>query len=476
MPRPRLIPTLATLRALVLAFACMLAPSAPAQNPAQKAAAPIKLTDAVAKELIAAQKALTNGNLAEARSRASAARTKAVTPRDRYFVGVILIQVAKPDNDQTLARLGANDMVESGDGGEGVNAPLLYVAALYSFDAGRMAEAVERGRRAIALDPGNVDARVVLSNAYSKLGQAAEAHDALAQAIRLQSDAGKTVPSEWTQREAALAQLAGRPSIGGASPAAPPPAQVASAPGPTPAAAAPATAALAARGPRVALVIGNGAYAGSLGRLANPVADAQLIARNLRALGFDVELVTDVDQRSMKQAIGRLGRRLAAAGKGASGLFYYAGHGVQAKGVNYLIPTGAQPESEADLDLDAVPADAVMSQMADAGAATSIVILDACRNMPLARGTRGGSRGLARMDAPGGSYIAYSTAPGQEAADGSGTNSPFATAFAAEMQKPGAPIETVLRNVRASVHAATGGKQTPWDASSLFTTFVFNPQ
>lgn len=439
-------------------------------------AAPRKVTEAIAKQVRAMQKALAAGNVTEARQLATAARASAVTPNDRYIVGVMLIHVARPTNDQALTKLGASDIVENGEP-DVANAPLMFLAAAqHSFDMGRMADAVQRTQRVIALDPGSVDARVVQSNAYSKLGQNGAAHDALAAAIRLQRNAGREVPTEWTQREAALAQLTGQASPTGTPPAATTtaPIAVAAAAPAASTAAVPSTA--VGRGPRVALVIGNGAYAGSLGRLANPVADAQLIARNLRALGFDVELVTDADQRGMKQAIARLGRRVATAGKGAAGLFYYAGHGVQAKGVNYLIPTGAQPETEADLDLDAVAADAVMSQLADAGAATSIVILDACRNMPLARGTRGGTRGLARMDAPGGSYIAYSTAPGQEAADGTGTHSPFATAFATEMQKPGAPIETVLRNVRASVHAATGGKQTPWDASSLFTTFTFNPQ
>ena len=470
MPRSCLTLLIPHLRAVVVAIAVMLAPMAQAQ----KAAAPIKLTEAVAKDLRAAQKALTDGDVAEAKARATAARTKIFTPSDRYFAGMILIQVSQKTNDEALAKQGASDVVESGEGGAMVNATMLVLAAQHSYDQGRMAKSQQHAMRAMELEPRNVAALLILSNASKALGQNGAAYDAVRMAIIRQRENGDAVPPEWTQREAQLAQLTGRPSI--ASTAAPAANAPPNAPIATAAATPPAATALIPRGPRVALVIGNGAYAGSLGRLANPVADAQLIARNLRALGFDVELVTDVDQRTMKQAIGRLGKRLAAAGKGASGLFYYAGHGVQAKGVNYLIPTGAQPESEADLDLDAVPADAVMSQMADAGAATSIVILDACRNMPLARGTRGGSRGLARMDAPNGSYIAYSTAPGQEAADGTGANSPFATAFATEMQKPGAPIETVLRNVRASVHAATGGKQTPWDASSLFTTFVFNPQ
>jgi hypothetical protein len=227
--------------------------------------------------------------------------------------------------------------------------------------------------------------------------------------------------------------------------------------------------------PRFALVIGNARYGGTLAPLANPVRDADMVADALRATGFDVEVLRDADQRGMKAAIARFGQRMRGAGSAGTGLFYYAGHGAQARGVNYLIPVNAQLETEADLDLDSVSADAVLSQMSEAGVGTSVVILDACRNLPLARGARSADRGLARMDAPGGSYIAYSTAPGQTAADGAGANSPFATALVREIAKADEPIEILFRNVRSAVYEATGGKQTPWDSSSLFRSFVFRP-
>ncbi len=230
-----------------------------------------------------------------------------------------------------------------------------------------------------------------------------------------------------------------------------------------------------AQGPRIALVIGNSTYAGSLGSLANPGNDARLIAAGLRAVGFQVELVLDANQRSMKQAISRLGQRLTTSGRGSTGLFYYAGHGMQSRGVNYLIPVGAPIAREADIDLEAVAADTVLRQMEDAGASTNIVILDACRNAPVASNFRSGSRGLARMDAPNGSFLSYSTAPGSVAQDGAGRNSPFAQALAAELQKPGQLIETTFRNVRRTVLEATGGQQTPWDSSSLIDSFVFKP-
>lgn len=228
-------------------------------------------------------------------------------------------------------------------------------------------------------------------------------------------------------------------------------------------------------GPRYALVVGNSQYTGGMGALANPVRDAQLVALALQRAGFSVEVVTNANQRALKSAIARFGQRLLAAGKQSTGLFYYAGHGVQSHGANYLIPVDAALETEADVDLDGVSADTVIRQMAQAGVSTSIVILDACRNMPLTRQFRAGDRGLARMEAPNGSYIAYSTAPGQTAADGNGTNSPFALALVAEMAKRDEPIESMFRNVRNAVFRATNGKQTPWDSSSLFDSFVFTP-
>lgn len=244
---------------------------------------------------------------------------------------------------------------------------------------------------------------------------------------------------------------------------------------PQPSSVAPAIAAAAASsGPRYALIIGNGQYSASFGPLANPVNDAQAVAAALSAVGFDVDLVTDADQKAMKRAISRFGERLSSA-RGATGLFFYAGHGIQSRGTNYLIPVSAPIKREADLDLEAVAADTVLAQMEDAGASTSIVILDACRNMPLARSFRSTSRGLARMDAPNGSFIAYSTAPGSVAADGEGRNSPFAAAFVRQIGHKGLPIEVIFRSIRRDVVQATVGQQTPWDSSSLLDPFYFVP-
>jgi hypothetical protein len=226
---------------------------------------------------------------------------------------------------------------------------------------------------------------------------------------------------------------------------------------------------------RVALVVGIGNYA-NLGSLPNPTKDARAIATRLRAVGFDVDLVLEADQRTLKAAIARLGERMSRAGSGATGLFFFAGHGIQSRGINYLIPANAQIAREADVDLEAVAADTVLMQMQEAAGSTNIVILDACRNMPLTRSFRSSQRGLAQMDAPNGSFIAYSTAPGSVAADGEGENSPFAAALMQELDRPAQPIEAVFRNVRRSVLRDTEGMQVPWDSSSLIEPFYFIPQ
>jgi len=228
-----------------------------------------------------------------------------------------------------------------------------------------------------------------------------------------------------------------------------------------------------ASGPRIALIIGNERYEGSMGALSNPVNDAVLISATLRSLGFDVEILRDGTQREMKDAVRRLGDRLQEAGDNATGLFYYAGHGVQSKGQNFLVPVGSVIDAESDLELEAVKADAILAQMEEAYVSTRIVILDACRNMPLRRRTRNGSRGLARMETPNGSFVAYSTSPGNTAADGGGVNSPFAESLAEQMLVPDRPIEVTFREVRRQVVEVTSGDQVPWNSSSLLDTFSF---
>jgi uncharacterized caspase-like protein len=218
---------------------------------------------------------------------------------------------------------------------------------------------------------------------------------------------------------------------------------------------------------RVALVVGNGEYAPEIGKLKNPAGDAQLMADTLRSLGFEVALVMDADQKGMKRAIREFGQKLRETGPQGIGLFYYAGHGVQVDGENFLLPIGAEIQAEGDVELEAVSAGSILSQMQFAGNAVNLVFLDACRNNPLTRSFRSGSRGLARVDAPRGSFVGYSTAPGDVSVDGESDHSPYALALVEELKQPGVSIEEAHRAVRGKVLAATNQRQTPWDSSSL---------
>ena len=224
---------------------------------------------------------------------------------------------------------------------------------------------------------------------------------------------------------------------------------------------------------RIALVVGNSAYA-TVTSLDNPGNDAQLIASTLERLGFDVRLLMDASQIEMKRGIAQFGRDLRSAGSDATGLFYYAGHGVQSFGANYLLPVDVELNDAADLDLVGVDAQTVLRQMYSAANRTNIVILDACRNNPFSDIPEFGESGLAEMQAPRGTFLAYATAPGSVALDGASGNSPFTSAVVDHMNLPGVSIERMFREVRVAVLEETRGMQTPWDASSLTSEFIFN--
>ena len=226
---------------------------------------------------------------------------------------------------------------------------------------------------------------------------------------------------------------------------------------------------------RIALVIGNGAYP-NIGELANPSNDARLMADTLRQLGFEVIEKVNVSQKPMKKAIKAFGNRLNRAGKDAIGLFYYAGHGVQVNGENYLIPVNVEIIDEADVDIEAVGMRAILQNMEYAGNDMNIIVMDACRNNPFKRGFRSASRGLARMDASKGTLIAYATAPGDVALDGKGENSPYTEALTANMLKPGVTVERMFKDVRNAVVEKTKSAQIPWESSSLTGgDFFFHP-
>ena len=223
---------------------------------------------------------------------------------------------------------------------------------------------------------------------------------------------------------------------------------------------------------RIALIVGNSTY-DAVSSLDNPESDARLIGQTLTGLGFDVTLLLDGSQDELKRAIGQFGRDLRKAGTDATGLFYYAGHGVQSFGTNYLLPVDIVVTDAADLDLEAVEAQSVLRQMHSARNKTNIVILDACRNNPFSDILAFNDNGLAEMQAPTGTFLAYATAPGEVALDGVDGNSPFTKAVAATMPVPGLPIEQMFKQVRVAVLEKTDGQQTPWDASSLTSDFTF---
>ena len=229
---------------------------------------------------------------------------------------------------------------------------------------------------------------------------------------------------------------------------------------------------LAGAEPRIALIVGNGGYT-AVGGLSNPVNDAELMANTLQGLGFEVTLLRDSTKDGMSKAVAEFGSALRAAGPEATGLFYYAGHGVQSFGRNYLLPVDAAISNAADLDLVAVDAESILRQMASARNKTNIVILDACRNNPFATLPDLGDNGLAEMKAPTGTFLAYATAPREVALDGTDGHSAFTKALAAMIVTQGLPIEQVFKEVRVAVLDATGGRQTPWDTSSLTEDFTF---
>lgn len=222
---------------------------------------------------------------------------------------------------------------------------------------------------------------------------------------------------------------------------------------------------------RVALVIGNSKYKSS--PLRNPVNDARAMAKTLKDVGFEVILELNATRREMRRAMIRFGRRLE---NGGVGLFYYAGHGVQLHGNNYLIPVGAEIEAEDHVEIEAIELNQVLGRMGGARNRLNIVILDACRNNPFARKFRSATRGLAQTLAPAGTYVAYATAPGDVAEDGEGRNSLYTQALTQWMKRPGVKLEDVFKRVRGRVYKETEGRQVPWTSSSITGDFYFQPK
>ncbi|MGK0289022.1 MAG: TPR repeat protein [bacterium] len=219
---------------------------------------------------------------------------------------------------------------------------------------------------------------------------------------------------------------------------------------------------------RVALIIGNGNYKSS--PLKNALNDANDMAKSLRKLGFTVMLHIDANRKQMRHAIRTFGKKIHGGGVG---LFFYAGHGMQVKGKNYLIPIGADIQDQNEVLDEGIDAGLVLRKMESAQNRLNIVFLDACRNNPFAKSFRSGQKGLAQMDAPKGSLIAYATAPGSVAADGSGRNGVFTKHILKSLQTPNLELSQMMKKVRLGVLKETSEKQIPWDSSSLVHDFYF---
>jgi len=245
-----------------------------------------------------------------------------------------------------------------------------------------------------------------------------------------------------------------------------------------------ASAALADPGVRrSALVIGNGAY--KIAPLRNPVIDARAVAAALADLGFSVDLKTDTSRRELIEGL----RRFAfAADRSGVRVLFYAGHGVQAKGRNYLLPVDAEPTSESDIPGMAADAAEFIDRLGEVKHGINIVILDACRVNPFTGGVIVGPdgrrlkfrgltpSGLAALEAPVGTLVAFSTSPGGVALDGPrGEHSIYAKHLLQHLPAPGLAIEHLFKRVRIEVARETGRVQVPWESSSLTADFCFRP-
>jgi hypothetical protein len=224
----------------------------------------------------------------------------------------------------------------------------------------------------------------------------------------------------------------------------------------------------AAQDRRTALIIGNSTYRQS--PLRNPVNDAQAMAATLGSLGFSVTKLENASKGQMNDALRKFGDTIKTGG---IGLFYYAGHGIQVSGENFMIPVNATIEREDEVAAEGIEMNLVLRKMDSAKNRLNIVILDACRNNPFARSFRSSTRGLAAMDAPVSTLVAFSTAPGSVAADGSGSHGVYTEYLLRNLTEPGLKIEEVFKRTRFAVRQETRGQQIPWENTSLEEDFFF---
>jgi Caspase domain len=226
---------------------------------------------------------------------------------------------------------------------------------------------------------------------------------------------------------------------------------------------------------RMALVIGQSAYK-SVPALPNPGNDAKAVSQLLTNSGFEVSQTADLSQNEMRTAISDFAGKVAAKGPDTVALVFYAGHGIQVDGENFLIPTDIDPKREADIPMQAVRLNDILNTFASVPSRMRFFLLDSCRNNPFPELSRSAGSGLAIVDAKvgaPGTFVSFSTSPGAVAEDGNGVNSPYTTALLEAAKQPNIPIEETFKRVRVAVNRATDGRQTPWDSSSLTEDFKF---
>ena len=227
--------------------------------------------------------------------------------------------------------------------------------------------------------------------------------------------------------------------------------------------------------PRLALVIGNSRYV-KFGTLANPGHDAELMADKLRQTGFEVTSVADRDLKSLSQDVEEFAQKVKARGASTVALLYYAGHGFESDGINYLVPVNADIKRRADIALQSLAVERVANRLAASGNALNILIVDACRDNPFPAGAAGSATlGLVPMGAVYGVFIASATGSGRAAFDGDDGHSPYTKALAASITVPGERLEDVFKSVRRQVRLSTGEQQIPWESTSLELDFFFVP-
>jgi len=226
---------------------------------------------------------------------------------------------------------------------------------------------------------------------------------------------------------------------------------------------------------RMALVIGQYAYK-SVPALPNPGNDAKAMSQLLTDSGFEVSSVSDLTQNEMRTAISDFAGKVAAKGADTVALVFYAGHGIQVDGENFLIPTDIDPKREADIPMQAVRLNDVLNTLTSVPSRMRFFLLDSCRNNPFPELGKSAGSGLAIVDAKvgaPGTFISFSTSPGAVAEDGNGVNSPYTTALLDAAKQPNIPVEETFKRVRVAVNKVTDGRQTPWDSSSLTEDFKF---